>query len=156
MKRTSYAGLINAKMIGTKQTLCGWVHSYRNHGGVLFIDLRDREGFVQLVIDPSNKTAFETAQILRQEYVICATGTVAGRKEGYINKNIPTGEVEIIVDTIEILNTSIPLPFDIETEKNITEDIRLKYRYLDLRNARMIRNLKTRHKTAQVARRYFD
>ena len=156
MKRTSYAGLINSKLIGTKQTLCGWVHSYRNHGGVLFIDLRDREGFVQLVIDPSNKTAFETAQTLRQEYVICATGTVAARKEGYINKNIPTGEVEIIVDTIEVLNTSIPLPFDIETEKNITEDVRLKYRYLDLRNARMIRNLKMRHKCAQVARRYFD
>ncbi|MCR5505258.1 MAG: aspartate--tRNA ligase [Elusimicrobiaceae bacterium] len=156
MKRTSYAGLINAKMIGTKQTLCGWVHSYRNHGGVLFIDLRDREGFVQLVIDPSNKTAFEIAQTLRQEYVICATGTVTARKEGYINKNIPTGEVEIIVDTIEILNTSIPLPFEIETEKNITEDVRLKYRYLDLRNARMIRNLKMRHKAAQIARRYFD
>ena len=156
MKRTSYAGLINSKLIGTKQTLCGWVHSYRNHGGVLFIDLRDREGFVQLVIDPSNKTAFEIAQTLRQEYVICATGTVAARKEGYINKNIPTGEVEIIVDTIEVLNTSIPLPFDIETEKNITEDVRLKYRYLDLRNARMIRNLKMRHKCAQVARRYFD
>ena len=156
MKRTSYAGLINAGMIGTKQTLCGWVHSYRNHGGVLFIDLRDREGFVQLVIDPSNKTAFEIAQTLRQEYVICATGTVTARKEGYINKNIPTGEVEIIVDTIEILNTSIPLPFEIETEKNITEDVRLKYRYLDLRNARMIRNLKMRHKAAQIARRYFD
>jgi len=156
MKRTSYAGLINAKLIGTKQTLCGWVHSYRNHGGVLFIDLRDREGFVQLVIDPSNKNAFETAQTLRQEYVICATGTVAARKEGYINKNIPTGEVEIIVDTIDVLNTSIPLPFDIETEKNITEDVRLKYRYLDLRNSRMIRNLKMRHKCAQVARRYFD
>lgn len=156
MKRTSYAGLINTKMIGTKQTLCGWVHSYRNHGGVLFIDLRDREGFVQLVIDPSNKTAFEIAQTLRQEYVICATGTVAARKEGYINKNIPTGEVEIIVDTIEVLNTSIPLPFDIETEKNITEDVRLKYRYLDLRNARMIRNLKMRHRVAQIARRYLD
>ncbi len=156
MKRTSYAGLINSKMTGTKQTLCGWVHSYRNHGGVLFIDLRDREGFVQLVIDPSNKTAFEIAQTLRQEYVICATGTVTARKEGYVNKNIPTGEVEIIVDEIEILNTSIPLPFDIETEKNITEDVRLKYRYLDLRNARMIRNLKMRHKAAQIARRYFD
>ena len=156
MKRTSYAGLINSKMTGTKQTLCGWVHSYRNHGGVLFIDLRDREGFVQLVIDPSNKTAFEIAQTLRQEYVICAVGTVTPRKEGYVNKNIPTGEVEIIVDEIEILNTSIPLPFDIETEKNITEDVRLKYRYLDLRNARMIRNLKMRHKAAQIARRYFD
>ena len=156
MKRTSYAGLINSKMTGTKQTLCGWVHSYRNHGGVLFIDLRDREGFVQLVIDPSNKTAFEIAQTLRQEYVICAVGTVTPRKEGYVNKNIPTGEVEIIVDEIEVLNTSIPLPFDIETEKNITEDVRLKYRYLDLRNARMIRNLKMRHKAAQIARRYFD
>lgn len=156
MKRTNYCGEITAAMEGTKQTLCGWVHGYRNHGGVLFIDLRDRTGFVQLVVGPDNKAAFEEASALRNEYVICAKGAVAKRKEGYVNKNIPTGEVEIIVDEIETLNTCVPLPFDIDTEKNISEDVRLKYRYLDLRNARMIKNLTTRHRLAQVIRRYFD
>lgn len=156
MKRTNYCGQISLAQEGTKQTLCGWVHSYRNHGGVLFIDLRDRTGFVQLVIGPDNEKAFKEASSLRNEYVVCATGTVAKRKEGYINKNIPTGEVEIIVEDIETLNTCVPLPFDIDTDKNISEDIRLKYRYLDLRNARMIRNLTMRHKIAQTVRRFFD
>lgn len=156
MKRTNYCGQISLAQEGTKQTLCGWVHSYRNHGGVLFIDLRDRTGFVQLVIGPDNEKAFKEASSLRNEYVVCATGTVAKRKEGYINKNIPTGEVEIIVEDIETLNTCVPLPFDIDTDKNISEDIRLKYRYLDLRNARMVRNLTMRHKIAQTVRRFFD
>lgn len=156
MKRTNYCGQISLAHEGTKQTLCGWVHSYRNHGGVLFIDLRDRTGFVQLVIGPDNEKAFKEASSLRNEYVVCATGTVAKRKEGYINKNIPTGEVEVIVEDIETLNTCVPLPFDIDTDKNISEDIRLKYRYLDLRNARMVRNLTMRHKIAQTVRRFFD
>ena len=156
MKRTNYCGEITAALEGTKQTLCGWVHGYRNHGGVLFIDLRDRTGFVQLVVGPENKEAFEEASSLRNEYVVRAQGVVARRKEGYVNKNIPTGEVEIIVDKIETLNTCVPLPFDIDTDKNISEDIRLKYRYLDLRNARMVRNLTTRHRLAQVIRHYFD
>ncbi len=156
MKRTNYCGDIKANLIGSKQTLCGWVHSYRNHGGILFLDLRDRTGYVQIVVDPSNKTSFETACSLRQEYVICVTGKVCARKEGYINKNIPTGEVEVTADTLEILNTSIPLPFEIDTDKNITEDIRLKYRYLDLRTPRMIKNLTLRHRLAQTARKYFD
>ena len=156
MKRTNYCGEISLAHEGTKQTLCGWVHSYRNHGGVLFIDLRDRTGFVQLVIGPDNEKAFKEASSLRNEYVVYATGTVAKRKEGYINKNIPTGEVEVIVEDIETLNTCVPLPFDIDTDKNISEDIRLKYRYLDLRNARMVRNLTMRHKIAQTVRRFFD
>lgn len=156
MKRTNYCGEITSKFIGTKQTLCGWVHSYRNHGGVLFIDLRDRTGFVQVVIEPSNKEAFAAAENLRNEYVVCVIGTVTARKDGYINRNIPTGEVEVIADTVEVLNTSIALPFDIDTDKNISEDIRLKYRYLDLRNPRMIRNLTTRHRIAQTVRKYFD
>ena len=156
MKRTNYCGQISLAQEGTKQTLCGWVHSYRNHGGVLFIDLRDRTGFVQLVIGPGNEKAFKEASSLRNEYVVCATGIVAKRKEGYINKNIPTGEVEVIVEDIETLNTCVPLPFDIDTDKNISEDIRLKYRYLDLRNARMVRNLTMRHKIAQTVRRFFD
>ena len=99
MKRTNYCGDITAKLINTKQTLCGWVQSYRNHGGVLFLDLRDRTGLVQVVVEPENKTAFEIAQTLRNEYVVCITGQVKARKEGYINKNMKTGEIEVIADT---------------------------------------------------------
>ena len=156
MKRTNYCGDINAKLINTKQTLCGWVQSYRNHGGVLFLDLRDRTGLVQVVVEPENKTAFEIAQTLRNEYVVCITGQVKARKEGYINKNMKTGEIEVIADTVELLNTCIPLPFEIDTDKNLSEEIRFKYRYLDLRAPRMVRNLTMRHKIAQCVRRYFD
>lgn len=156
MKRTNYCGDITAKLINTKQTLCGWVQSYRNHGGVLFLDLRDRTGLVQVVVEPENKTAFEVAQTLRNEYVVCITGQVKARKEGYINKNMKTGEIEVIADTIEVLNTCIPLPFEIDTDKNLSEEIRFKYRYLDLRAPRMVRNLTMRHKIAQCVRRYFD
>ena len=156
MKRTNYCGDINAKLTDTKQTLCGWVQSYRNHGGVLFLDLRDRTGLVQVVVEPENKKAFELAQTLRNEYVVCITGQVKARKEGYINKNMKTGEIEVIADTIEILNTCIPLPFEIDTDKNLSEEIRFKYRYLDLRAPRMVRNLTMRHKIAQCVRKYFD
>lgn len=156
MKRTNYCGEITPQHIGTQQILCGWVHSYRNHGGILFLDLRDRTGFVQIVVEPSNKTAFETASSLRNEYVICVSGKVAARKEGYVNKNIPTGEVEVIAQSIELLNTCIPLPFGIDDGRTVSEDIRLKYRYLDLRNQRMVHNLTMRHKIAQIARKYFD
>jgi aspartyl-tRNA synthetase len=156
MKRTNYCGDITAKLINTKQTLCGWVQSYRNHGGVLFLDLRDRTGLVQVVVEPENKTAFEIAQTLRNEYVVCIKGQVKARKEGYINKNMKTGEIEVIADTVELLNTCIPLPFEIDTDKNLSEEIRFKYRYLDLRAPRMVRNLTMRHKIAQCVRRYFD
>lgn len=156
MKRTNYCGDINAELINTTQTLCGWVQTYRNHGGVLFLDLRDRTGIVQVVVEPENKKAFEVAQPLRNEYVVCITGQVKARKEGYVNKNMKTGEIEVIADTIETLNTCIPLPFEIDTDKNLSEDIRLKYRYLDLRAPRMVRNLTMRHKVAQCVRRYFD
>ena len=156
MKRTNYCGDIKSNLTGTKQYLCGWVQSYRNHGGVLFIDLRDRTGFVQVVIEPSNKEAFAVAEQLRQEYVVAVEGTVAARKDGYINKNIATGEVEVIAAKVEILNTCIQLPFEIDTDKNISEEMRLKYRYLDLRNTRMVRNITTRHRLAQVVRNYFD
>ena len=156
MKRTNYCGDINAKLINTKQTLCGWVQSYRNHGGVLFLDLRDRTGIVQVVVEPENKTAFEIAQTLRNEYVVCIKGQVKARKEGYVNKNMKTGEIEVIADTVELLNTCIPLPFEIDTDKNLSEEIRFKYRYLDLRAPRMVRNLTMRHKIAQCVRKYFD
>ena len=155
MKRTNYCGDITAKLLGTKQTLCGWVNSYRNHGGVLFINVRDRSGVCQLVVEP-NSPFFDTAYGLRNEYVIEVTGTVKRRIEGAVNPNMKTGEIEILVEDLKVLNTCIPLPFDVGNSRNVAEEIRLKYRYLDLRNPKMFSNLLLRHRLAQAARRYLD
>ena len=155
MKRTNYCGDITAELLGTKQTLCGWVNSYRNHGGVLFINVRDRSGVCQLVVEP-NSPFFDTAYGLRNEYVIEVTGTVKRRIEGAVNPNMKTGEIEILVEDLKVLNTCIPLPFDVENSRGVAEEIRLKYRYLDLRNPKMFSNLLLRHRIAQAARRYLD
>ena len=155
MKRTNYCGEVTASLLGTKQTLCGWVNSYRNHGGVLFIDLRDRSGICQVVVEPS-KPFFAEASAVRNEYVIEVTGTVKRRIEGAVNKNMKTGEIELVADEFKVLNSSIPLPFDVEKSRSVAEEIRLKYRYLDLRNPQMFANLLLRHRIMQAARRYLD
>ncbi len=155
MKRTNYCGDITAQLVGTKQTLCGWVDSYRNHGGVLFINVRDRNGVCQLVVEP-NSPFFDTAYGLRNEYVIEVTGTVKPRVDGAKNPNMKTGEIEILVEDLKVLNTCIPLPFEVDNSRNVAEEIRLKYRYLDLRNPKMYANLLLRHRVAQAARRYLD
>ena len=155
MKRTNYCGDVTASLLGTKQTLCGWVNSYRNHGGVLFIDLRDRSGICQVVVEPS-KPFFNEASAVRNEYVLQVTGTVQRRIEGAVNKNMKTGEIEVVADEFKVLNTSIPLPFDVDNSRAVAEEIRLKYRYLDLRNPKMFANLLLRHRIAQAARRYLD
>ncbi|MBR4682518.1 MAG: aspartate--tRNA ligase [Elusimicrobiaceae bacterium] len=155
MKRTNYCGDVTAALLGTKQTLCGWVNSYRNHGGVLFIDVRDRSGVCQIVVEPTSPF-FDTAYGLRNEYVIEVTGTVKRRIEGAVNPNMKTGEIEILVEDLKVLNTCVPLPFDVDKSRNVAEEIRLKYRYLDLRNPKMYANLQLRHRIAQAARRYLD
>lgn len=155
MKRTNYCGDVTASLLGTKQTLCGWVNSYRNHGGVLFIDLRDRTGVCQVVVEPS-KPFFNEASAVRNEYVLQVTGTVQRRIEGAVNKNMKTGEIEVLAEDFKVLNTSIPLPFDVDKSRSVAEEIRLKYRYLDLRNPKMFANLLLRHRIAQAARRYLD
>ena len=155
MKRTSYCGEVNATHIGTKHTFCGWINSYRNHGGVLFLDLRDRSGLVQIVVGPESPF-FELASTLRNEYVVEVTGEIKRRIEGAENKNIPTGEVEVSVENLKLLNTSVALPFDVEKSREASEETRMKYRYLDLRNPVMVRNLIMRHKLSQAARRYLD
>ena len=155
MKRTMYCGDVTAEQIGTTQTLCGWVNAYRNHGGVLFIDLRDRAGFCQVVVEPS-KPFFDEAYAVRNEYVLQVTGKVQHRIEGAVNKNIKTGEVELVAEDFKILNTSIALPFDVDKSREAQEETRLKYRYLDLRNPKMFANLYLRHRIAQTARRYLD
>ena len=146
---------MTAALLSTKQTLCGWVNSYRNHGGVLFIDLRDRSGICQIVVEPS-RPFFKEASAVRSEYVLEVTGIVQRRIEGAVNKNMKTGEIELVAEDFKVLNTSVQLPFEVENSFGVSEETRLKYRYLDLRNPRMFANLYLRHRIAQAARRYLD
>ena len=159
MKRTQNCGELRAAQIGKKVTLAGWVHARRDLGGIVFIELRDREGNTQLVFDPQhNKASWELAQSLRSEFVITVEGQVRQRPEGTINPKLPTGEVELLADTLEILNPSETPPFQIDESGGAQagEDLRLQYRYLDLRRPSMAKNLKLRHKVAKTARDYFD
>lgn len=161
MKRTHHCNELRPLHIGQTVTLTGWVHSRRDLGGVIFIDIRDREGRTQTVFDPSDlpKDLFARASSLRSECVISVTGKVRQRPAGTSNPKIPTGEVEVAVAKLEVLNMAEVLPFpvdDPETTKNVNEELRLQYRYLDLRRPEMIRNLRLRSKVATACRYYFD
>ena len=155
MKRTDYCGRITRQHLTQIVTLKGWVHRRRDHGGVIFIDLRDREGLVQVVCDPDRAATFATAENLRNEYVIEVTGLVRPRPEGTVNTNLTSGEIEVLAHEIEILNPSLTPPFQLDDE-NLSESVRLAYRVLDLRRPAMQKNLMLRYKTAMAARRYFD
>ncbi|HEX4522206.1 MAG TPA: aspartate--tRNA ligase [Casimicrobiaceae bacterium] len=155
MKRTDYCGRIDRKRLGETVTVCGWVHRRRDHGGVIFIDLRDREGLVQIVCDPDRAATFAIAEKLRHEFVIAATGRVRPRPEGTINTNLVSGEIEILAHDIEILNQSLTPPFQLDDD-NISESVRLEHRVLDLRRPAMQKNLMLRHKATMSARRYLD
>jgi len=155
MKRSHTCGELTKKELQKEVTLCGWVQSRRDHGGVVFVDLRDRYGITQIVIDPShNKQAHEKAEHLGREWVLQVTGKVKLRPEGMANKNITTGEIEIAVDHIEVLNQSETPPMEIEDRVEVGEDTRLKYRYIDLRRPNMQKKLELRHKAAQAVREY--
>ncbi|NLO91782.1 MAG: aspartate--tRNA ligase [Elusimicrobia bacterium] len=156
MMRTHYCSDISENDIGKQVTLCGWVQSWRDHGGVLFIDLRDRTGLAQVVVDPTEKQAFDAVQQARSEYVALVRGTVRKRPEGYANAALKTGNVEVGASEFRILNTSKPLPFEVSDTSAISEETRLKYRYLDLRSPRMHRNIALRHLVAQTVRGYFN
>lgn len=153
--RTDYCGAINTRHLGRTITLCGWVHRRRDHGGVIFIDLRDREGIVQIVCDPDNVAAFQVAEKIRSEFVLEITGTVRHRPEGTVNRGILSGEIEVLVNTIEILNPSLTPPFQMDDD-NLSEAIRLEYRYLDLRRPVMQRNIRLRHQVTMAARIFLD
>jgi len=155
LNRTDYCGRIDRKRLGQTVTVCGWVHRRRDHGGVIFIDLRDREGLVQIVCDPDRSATFAVAEKLRHEFVIRATGLVRPRPEGTVNPELATGEIEILAHDIELLNPSLTPPFQLDDE-NISETVRLTHRVLDLRRPFMQRNLMLRHKAAMAARRYLD
>jgi aspartyl-tRNA synthetase len=153
--RTNYCGLIDSGYLGQTITVFGWAHRRRDHGGVIFIDLRDREGLLQIVIDPDTPETFATADKSRNEFVLKITGLVRPRPDGTVNKNLKSGEIEVLAKDIEVLNSSLTPPFMIDDE-NINEETRLKYRYLDLRRPQMQANLRLRHRVASAARRYLD
>ncbi|HXF66659.1 MAG TPA: aspartate--tRNA ligase [Burkholderiales bacterium] len=153
--RSEYCGLIGRRHLGQNVSLCGWVHRRRDHGGVIFIDLRDREGLVQVVCDPGTPETFRTADRLRNEYVIRVTGSVRERPAGTVNPNLPSGEVEVLAREITILNASLPPPFQLD-EDNLSETVRLENRVLDLRRPAMQANLRLRHRATAAVRSFLD
>ena len=153
--RTHLCGELDRSSIGADVRLCGWVQRRRDHGGVIFVDLRDRTGRVQIVLDPDRPEQFQVAESLRNEYVLSIAGRVRLRPEGTENPDMPTGEVEVLGHEIEVLNPSDPLPFQLE-EDDITEAVRLRYRYLDLRSSRMQGNLRLRHRAVSALRSYLE
>ncbi|MBC7755527.1 MAG: aspartate--tRNA ligase [Bdellovibrio sp.] len=153
--RTHYCGQLNRSHIGQTVTLCGWAHRRRDHGGVIFIDLRDREGMAQIVINPDMVAAFKIAESVRSEYVLKVICQVRARPEGATNANLATGEVEMFATEIEILNASLTPPFMLDDE-NLTETVRLQHRYIDLRRPAMQKNMMLRYRVAKTLRDYLD
>lgn len=153
--RTNYCGAINTRYLNETITLYGWVHRRRDHGGVIFIDLRDREGLVQIVCDPDNTETFQIGEKLRNEFVIKITGRVRPRPEGTINLSLFSGEIEVLAESIEVLNASQTPPFQMDDD-NLSEAIRLEHRFLDLRRPAMQANLRLRHKVAMAVRLFLD
>jgi len=153
--RTHYCGELSAALVERTVTLCGWAHRRRDHGGVIFVDLRDREGLAQVVFDPDRPEAFAIAERVRGEFVLRVSGRVRRRPEGTVNPDLASGEVEVLAHEVEILNPSVPPPFQID-EENLNETTRLTHRVLDLRREPMQKNLKLRYRTAMAVRSYLD
>ena len=153
--RTHYSGQLDSQTIGQEVTLCGWAHRRRDHGGVIFIDLRDRDGLAQIVCDPDRPESFKIAESVRNEYCLKITGKVRARPAGSVNPNIASGAVEILCLSIEVLNPSVTPPFQLDDE-NLSEMVRLQHRVLDLRRPQMQKNMRLRYKTAMAFRRFLD
>ena len=157
MMRTHYCGLVTENLNDQTITICGWVHRRRDHGGVIFLDMRDREGLLQVVIDPDTPEAFATADSARSEYVLKITGRVRQRYAGTENKNMTSGQVELLAKDIETIATSETPPFPLNDEfTNVSEELRLKYRFLDMRRPEMQERMKFRAKATSTIRRYLD
>jgi len=152
--RSHYCGQVDGSLIGQDVSVCGWVHRRRDHGGVIFIDLRDREGLLQIVFDPDRPEIFAEAERIRGEYVLAVTGLVRERPEGTINPNMKTGQVEVLVNELTVLNRSETPPF--HHDEQVNEELRLKYRYLDLRREHMLNNLRLRHRVTMAMREFLD
>ena len=153
--RTHYSGQLDLQTIGQEVTLCGWAHRRRDHGGVIFIDLRDRDGLAQIVCDPDRPESFKIAESVRNEYCLKIVGKVRARPAGSVNPNIASGAVEILCLNIEVLNPSVTPPFQLDDE-NLSEMVRLQHRVLDLRRPQMQKNMRLRYKTAMAFRRFLD
>ena len=153
--RTHYCGQLNSQKIGQEVTLCGWAHRRRDHGGVIFIDLRDREGLAQIVCDPDRPEMFTIAESVRNEFCLKIVGTVRARPAGTVNANMPSGEIEVLCHDIEVLNPSLTPPFNLDDE-NLSEAVRLQHRVLDLRRPQMQQNMRLRYRTTRAVRHFLD
>ncbi len=153
--RTHYCGQLDSRLIGQEVTLCGWAHRRRDHGGVIFVDLRDREGLAQIVCDPDRPEMFKIAESIRSEFCLRVSGRVRARPAGTVNANIASGEVEVLCHSIEVLNPALTPPFQLD-EENLSENIRLLHRVIDLRRPQMQRNLQLRYQVARAFRRFLD
>jgi len=152
--RSHYCGQVNEQLLGQQVTVAGWVHRRRDHGGVIFVDLRDREGLLQIVFDPQAATIFTEAERLRNEFVVRVTGRVRERPAGTVNPNLASGRVELVAQQLELLNRSEPLPFQLDEQ--VGEEVRLRYRYLDLRREVMNQRLRLRHRLTRAMRTWLD
>ena len=152
--RTHYCGLVTEQLTGQEVALTGWVQRRRDHGGVIFVDLRDREGLLQVVFDPDAASVFAEAERVRGEWVLKVTGTVRPRPAGTVNKNLASGQVELLAQGVEVLNRSEPIPFQLDEE--VREETRLKYRYIDLRRDEMQKRLRLRHAVTRAMRAFLD
>ena len=152
--RTHYCGEVNERLVGSTVAVAGWVHRRRDHGGVIFVDLRDRSGLLQIVFDPDAAAVFAEAERVRNEWVLKVTGTVRPRPAGTANPNLASGQVELLAREIEVLNRSEPIPFQLDEE--VKEETRLKYRYIDLRRDVMQKRLRLRHAVTRSMREYLD
>jgi aspartyl-tRNA synthetase len=152
--RTHYCGQVNEQLVGQTVSVAGWVHRRRDHGGVIFVDLRDREGLVQIVCNPEQTEVFATAERLRNEFVVRVTGVVRERPPGTVNPGLASGRVELLAADLELLNRCDPLPFQLD--ETVNEELRLRYRYLDLRRELMTERLRLRHRITRSMRRYLD
>jgi aspartyl-tRNA synthetase len=152
--RSHYCGQVNEKLVSQSVSVAGWVHRRRDHGGVIFVDLRDREGLVQIVFNPSASAVFEVAEKLRHEFVVRVQGLVRERPDGTVNANLASGRVEIVASELELLNRSDPLPFQLD--ETVNEEVRLRYRYIDLRREVMSQRLRQRHRITRSMRGFLD
>ncbi|WP_110687368.1 aspartate--tRNA ligase [Salinicola aestuarinus] len=154
--RSHYCGQLNESLIDHEVTLCGWVHRRRDHGGVIFLDMRDRDGIAQVVVDPDTADAFANADRARSEYVLRIQGRIRLRPEGTQNPNMPTGMIEVLAKHVEVLNTAATPPFQLDEHGKVGEEVRLKYRYVDLRRPEMIEKLRLRSRITHSVRAYLE
>ena len=154
--RTHYCGQVDESCLGKQVTVCGWVHRRRDHGGVIFIDLRDHKGLIQIVCNPESHELFQLAEGCRNEFVLQVIGMVNERPEGTINDDLATGKIEIFAEKLNVLSKSLPTPVDQDDQSYVSEDVRLKYRFLDLRRSKMQSNIRSRHQITRFIRSYLE